>query len=1773
MEKIKSIVAVAALAVAFCALADTETVGGYTWTYRINGDTAESVAISPSPTGAVTIPSTLGGKPVTSIGGSAFRGCRDLTSVTIPNSVTNIGSGAFAACSSLRSATIGDGVTNIPNSLFESCNNLESVVIGNNVTNIGSCAFRYCYNLEDVTIPSRVETLQDKAFHKTGLVHALMPLPRCQYPASALPANVEFTYYTRIQTVSFDADGGIMSPTNLTCRFGEKYGELPDVARDGYTFCGWEYDGQIITNETILTARQSHTLVAKWQPNKYEIVFDANGGTGGNVRMWFCGSGLYSPSLSRQGYTFTGWTPAVPPTVPASNAVYTAQWIANRYNVTFNVNGGSLGDFSETVEMTYDSAYGELPVVERAGYTFNGWMLDGEYVAADTILQTADDHTLDAQWTANEYEVAFDAAGGSIDTAGKTVTYDSAYGAIPTPSCESYVFLGWTLNGGAVKANTIVKTAADHTLTAKWGIRIGNGVWPATICDEPITLGAPVTRPSGKVVVPSTIAGRPIIGITAEAFAGNNAVTAVTIPASIANIAAGTMGNLPVTVIVNDDVESILAGVLANVRKVVFSSGVTRVTDNYFNGCPNLETFDIAESVVRIGTNVFEAASALETETIGGFVVCDGWVLRRVEDNAPQGGGRGATALPEGVRGIAAGAFEGEYGIETVAFPSTLRFVGAGAFKDCTGLEDIALPEGVVSVDREAFRNCTYAQTLSLPTTLEEIGAGAFANATSLAGVTVPEGVGDIGDAAFSNCWRMMSATIHASVTNVGAAAFADCRRLAGVTVPLGVGTMAELFPAAYDKVTSVIVAGRRDGVVAQGDAAAVAGRQPYRMEAGMFEGCAAMVDLMLSEELESVADDAFAGCASMAAFDLPESVTNIGARAFTCLSQLTAFEFPAGLVAVGDEAFSGCSGIFALTLPERLESIGSRAFNGLAQLSRVDIPASVTEIGYGAFGGCERLRAVSLPGDVATVADIMPDACRLITSAAVTESLEIALYQIIDSLFEGCAALNEVVVPEGVAALGAYVFNGCSSLRTVAYVGNAPEYNVAAYAGVPASLVTKVVNGSTGWDGIATSKALPEFWPAGTSNEITFWEPNRFMVDFVADGEGGAVTQRVEQVTGTTYMLPADAVRRGAVFGGWWTAVDGGARVTASTQVVLTRPHAFYAHWTFNRYSVHFDANGGEGEMEPQGMTVNTADSLAECGFSRAGYAFVGWATEPDGEVVYADAAEVMDLAYAQNSAVTLYAVWEERDWTLADYVDADNLAFVNDETAAWTPDWTVFKVGGVSLKSGAVAAAEEGGRTRTMLAATVFGEGAGSFWWKVNCEEMDEEYDEWYDYAVFTIDGVEIAKIAGQSGWEQVEFAVTGAGTHTLAWVFTRDDYDEDETAYENAAWVDGIVWTPKPVTVAFDAGGAAEGEAPGAVVKYAGYELTLPGAGTLANGEYQFMGWTDGTETYAPGTTYRFPTADVTLTAVWELKVWTFGEAVDAPALSFATGGDSDWSVDAANGCTNGVSAKSGVVADGQSSWIEAIVSGAGTLVFRWNVMGGVYRNNPFAYAKVEVDGVACAQEYKTDGWKEQSLEIEGSGTHTIRWTYLRTSGRDADGDCAWLDSVAWTPNEVANVVVDAEKGEIAETAGGYVVTAKEGKTLTESDIVFGAVPREAYKVEIAEGGKSATVSLAEPVVGVAPEAAEEAAKDEDDPSGMLVEVAPAKIAAKSEPKSGETVGALPVKAYEGLYYQAAWGSELSGLTTGEKVKATGPSLYLGVIKQTGEKGFYKLTVSEK
>ena len=68
----------------------------------------------------------------------------------IPDSVTSIGGSAFSYCSNLTSVVFGNSVTSIGNYAFESCSNLTSVVIPDSVTSIGENAFAYCYNLTTV---------------------------------------------------------------------------------------------------------------------------------------------------------------------------------------------------------------------------------------------------------------------------------------------------------------------------------------------------------------------------------------------------------------------------------------------------------------------------------------------------------------------------------------------------------------------------------------------------------------------------------------------------------------------------------------------------------------------------------------------------------------------------------------------------------------------------------------------------------------------------------------------------------------------------------------------------------------------------------------------------------------------------------------------------------------------------------------------------------------------------------------------------------------------------------------------------------------------------------------------------------------------------------------------------------------------------------------------------------------------------------------------------------------------------------------------------------------------------------------------------------------------------------------------------------------------------------------------------------------------------------------------------------------------------------------
>ncbi|MDC0201326.1 leucine-rich repeat protein [Verrucomicrobia bacterium] len=132
--------------------------------YEIKGDTVTITGCDKYTSVALTIPATIEGNPVTSIGRVAFSYCTSLTSIIIPDSVTSIGEMAFFQCISLRSITIPDGVTGIGRFAFYNCTNLTSITIPDGVTSIGKQAFFSCSSLTSVTVGDSVTSIGYSVF-------------------------------------------------------------------------------------------------------------------------------------------------------------------------------------------------------------------------------------------------------------------------------------------------------------------------------------------------------------------------------------------------------------------------------------------------------------------------------------------------------------------------------------------------------------------------------------------------------------------------------------------------------------------------------------------------------------------------------------------------------------------------------------------------------------------------------------------------------------------------------------------------------------------------------------------------------------------------------------------------------------------------------------------------------------------------------------------------------------------------------------------------------------------------------------------------------------------------------------------------------------------------------------------------------------------------------------------------------------------------------------------------------------------------------------------------------------------------------------------------------------------------------------------------------------------------------------------------------------------------------------------------------------------------
>ena len=167
------------------------------------------------------------------------------------------------------------------------------------------------------------------------------------------------------------------------------------------------------------------------------------------------------------------------------------------------------------------------------------------------------------------------------------------------------------------------------------------------------------------------------------------------------------------------------------------------------------------------------------------------------------------------------------------------------------------------------------------------------------------------------------------------------------------------------------------------------------------------------------------------------------------------------------------------------------------------------------------------------------------------------------------------------------------------------------------------------------------------------------------------------------------------------------------------------------------------------------------------AGYSFLGWFTEAEGGV------KVEATDRCKTGVTKLYAHWAEYIDPFVDAIcAARNLTFFSESESPWFVD------GDGAARSGPI-----GDNGSTMLATTVQGAGTLAFRWRTS-----SEWD--YDWLRLRVDGNEYASMSGWREWEDYSLAITGAGSHTIEWTYSKDGSVSDG---EDCGWIDNVVWTP--------------------------------------------------------------------------------------------------------------------------------------------------------------------------------------------------------------------------------------------------------------------------------------------------------------------------------------------------------------------------------------------
>ena len=320
-----------------------------------------------------------------------------------------------------------------------------------------------------------------------------------------------------------------------------------------------------------------------------------------------------------------------------------------------------------------------------------------------------------------------------------------------------------------------------------------------------------------------------------------------------------------------------------------------------------------------------------------------------------------------------------EYGKGIITFDGDVKRIGYKAFMNRTSLTSITIPNSVTAIEDNAFQDCARLTKINIPNGVTVIGHYAFRNCRALKSITIPNSVTSIRNFTFDECSSLISITIPDSVTSIGENAFCRCSNLTNINIP--------------------------NGVTKIGDWA--------------FSYCSSLKTVTIGNGVTSIGRCAFQECNSLTNIIIGRSVTSIGDSAFYKCSRLTNVNIPDGVNKIESLTFYWCWDLTSITIPDSVTEIGDHAFYGCSSMTSITIGNSVTSIGDWAFYDCNNLNAVYIT-DIAKW-------CAIKFNVYSTNPLKYA-----HNLYLNGELVTDLVIPDGVTAIGDYAFYRCSNLTSV---------------------------------------------------------------------------------------------------------------------------------------------------------------------------------------------------------------------------------------------------------------------------------------------------------------------------------------------------------------------------------------------------------------------------------------------------------------------------------------------------------------------------------------------------------------------------------------------------------------------------------------------------------------------------------------------------------------------------------------------------------------------